>query len=57
MLFLELKTKNPAIRHPVEIFNSSLESGGFKYVNRTWLLKMKKAAGRPKDLLDIENLF
>lgn len=25
-------------------------------VNRDWLLKMKKDAGRPKDLLDIENL-
>ncbi len=39
-----------------EIFSSSLESGGFKYVSRDWLLKMKKAAGRAKDLLDIENL-
>ena len=41
---------------PRKIFNSSLESGGFKYVDKAWLLKRKRAAGRPKDLLDIENL-
>ncbi|MCX7007676.1 MAG: hypothetical protein NTY53_10595 [Kiritimatiellaeota bacterium] len=33
-----------------------LEVAGIRYASREWLLRMKRAAGRPQDLLDIENL-
>jgi hypothetical protein len=33
-----------------------LEVAGIRYASRAWLLRMKRAAGRPQDLLDLENL-
>lgn len=39
-----------------EIFSSSEELDGIKYVSLDWLLKMKEVAKRPKDILDIDNL-
>lgn len=33
-----------------------LEVAGIRYASKDWLLRMKRAAGRPQDLLDIENL-
>lgn len=35
---------------------TSVEAEGFRYVSLEWLRKMKRAAGRTKDLLDLENL-
>jgi hypothetical protein len=29
---------------------------GVKFASLEWLRRMKRAAGRPKDLLDLENL-
>ncbi len=29
---------------------------GVRFVSLDWLRRMKQAAGRPKDLLDLENL-
>ena len=39
-----------------DLLNDAVEIGGVKYASKDWLLRMKRAAGRPKDLLDIENL-
>ncbi len=33
-----------------------LEVAGIRYASREWLLRMKRAAGRPQDLLDLEHL-
>ena len=34
----------------------SIEVAGVRYASRDWLLRMKRAAGRPQDLLDLEHL-
>lgn len=39
-----------------EVFNQSVLSQGIRYVSLPWLKQMKKAAGRPQDLSDLENL-
>jgi len=39
-----------------ELFATSIESDGLRYASLDWLRQMKKASGRPKDLLDLENL-
>jgi hypothetical protein len=39
-----------------ELFGSSHQSGGRRFVSLEWLRRMKQAAGRPKDRLDLENL-
>jgi len=38
------------------LFDSKVEADGIHYASLNWLRKMKKAAGRTKDLLDLENL-
>jgi hypothetical protein len=39
-----------------QLFNSSRESGRRRFVSLEWLRRMKQAAGRPKDQLDLDNL-
>lgn len=39
-----------------ELFTTAVESAGRKYSSLEWLRKMKQVTGRPKDLLDLENL-
>ncbi|MDB5357070.1 MAG: hypothetical protein JWN24_3523 [Phycisphaerales bacterium] len=39
-----------------QLRKSSAEAEGYRYASLEWLRKMKKAAGRTKDLLDLENL-
>jgi hypothetical protein len=39
-----------------ELFASSVEADGRRFASLAWLRKMKQAAGRPKDHLDLENL-
>ena len=39
-----------------QLFDSAVDQGSHKYVSLAWLRKMKSAATRPKDRLDLENL-
>jgi len=39
-----------------QLFSSGVEAEGLHYASLEWLKKMKKAAARTKDLLDLENL-
>ncbi len=39
-----------------QLFASAISQGSHKYVSLAWLRKMKSAASRPKDQLDLENL-
>ncbi|MDB5290474.1 MAG: hypothetical protein JWL69_1715 [Phycisphaerales bacterium] len=39
-----------------QLLDSSVEAEGYRFASLKWLRKMKKAAGRTKDLLDLENL-
>lgn len=39
-----------------EVFRTATEADGLHFVSLDWLLSMKKAAGRSKDLLDLEKL-
>ena len=39
-----------------ELISSAITVDGLPYASRDWLIRMKKAAGRAKDLLDLENL-
>ncbi|HET6252304.1 MAG TPA: hypothetical protein VFE47_31750 [Tepidisphaeraceae bacterium] len=39
-----------------QIFSTSLAAHGYGYPSLEWLRKMKKASGRSKDMLDLENL-
>jgi hypothetical protein len=42
---------------PVEqLFNDAISVEQYRFVSLGWLRKMKEAAGRQKDLLDLENL-
>lgn len=38
------------------VFESSVLANGLRFASRYWLRRMKKAANRPKDRLDLENL-
>jgi hypothetical protein len=38
------------------VWDSAVELDGVKFASLEWLRRMKQAAGRPKDLLDLENL-
>jgi len=38
------------------VWNSAVDLDGVKFASLEWLRRMKQAAGRPKDLLDLENL-
>jgi hypothetical protein len=39
-----------------QLFSSSVIADGIRYASLEWLRKMKSAAGRSKDQLDLENL-
>jgi hypothetical protein len=39
-----------------DLMAEALVVDGIRYASKAWVLRMKKAAGRTKDLLDIENL-
>ncbi|QOV92066.1 hypothetical protein [Humisphaera borealis] len=39
-----------------QLIDTSVENNGLRYVTRDWLFKLKRASGRTKDLLDIEQL-
>jgi hypothetical protein len=39
-----------------EVYEQSVPSGQLRYVSLDWLKKMKQAAGRSKDQMDLENL-
>ncbi len=44
-------------KEPVEeLFHSSEQLNGIRYVSLEWLRKMKRASGRPRDIDDLENL-
>jgi hypothetical protein len=56
--YLDLFTYIPGL--PTEdvkqLFETAIEVDGFKIASRDWLVRMKRAAGRTKDLADLENL-
>ncbi len=56
--FLDLFDYVPGFPHiPVAtVIDSAIELNGLKFVSLEWLRRMKKAAARPKDHLDLENL-
>jgi hypothetical protein len=39
-----------------ELAKSSVEVKGLRFVSLSWLRRMKEAAGRSKDKMDLENL-
>jgi hypothetical protein len=39
-----------------QLFQSSVQAGNNRFTSLDWLRKMKRASGRSKDLLDLENL-
>jgi hypothetical protein len=39
-----------------ELFKTSTEAKGFRFASVEWLRRMKQAAGRTKDKLDLDNL-
>jgi hypothetical protein len=39
-----------------ELFLSGVDFGGLRYASLEWLRRMKRAAGRAKDQLDLDNL-
>lgn len=41
---------------PNQLLASSVEAHGLRYVSLQWLRQLKRASGRRKDLLDLENL-
>ncbi|HEX4124040.1 MAG TPA: hypothetical protein VHY37_04875 [Tepidisphaeraceae bacterium] len=56
--FLDLFDYVPGFpqQDPAELMPSSVEFGGLRYASLDHLRKMKQAAGRAKDQLDLENL-
>jgi hypothetical protein len=38
------------------VWKTAVELDGVRFASLEWLRRMKQAAGRPKDLLDLENL-
>jgi hypothetical protein len=56
--FLDLFDFIPGLpSEPVDsLFATSIEIDGVRYPTLEWLRRMKKASGRTKDLLDLENL-
>ena len=41
---------------PRELLEQSVEHDGLRYASLDWLRQMKRAAGRPQDVADLENL-
>jgi hypothetical protein len=39
-----------------DLFETSIDSAGVRFASLRWLLQMKQASGRPRDLTDLENL-
>ena len=39
-----------------QLLSTSVEVDGLRFASIEWLRRMKQAAGRPKDLLDLQNL-
>jgi hypothetical protein len=39
-----------------ELLATAVEAAGLRFASLDWLRRMKRAAARPKDLLDLENL-
>jgi hypothetical protein len=39
-----------------QLFKDSVEGGGLRFPSKDWLIRMKTAAGRSKDLEDLRNL-
>ena len=39
-----------------QLFETAVEADGRQFASLEWLKRMKRAAGRPKDVLDLENL-
>lgn len=56
--FLDLFDYVPGYPHEAvaSLFETSREVDGIRFVSLEWLRRLKAAAGRPKDLLDLENL-
>lgn len=56
--FLDLFDHVPGFPHePVRtVWETGVELDGVRFASLSWLRRMKRAAGRPKDLLDLENL-
>jgi len=56
--FLDLFDFIPGLpEEPVEsLFDTASTANGMKFVSLHWLRKMKGAANRPKDRIDLENL-
>ncbi|MSR27812.1 MAG: hypothetical protein EXS06_12480 [Planctomycetaceae bacterium] len=56
--FLDLFDYVPGIPdEPVTtVWETAVELDGVRFASLEWLRRMKRAAGRPKDLLDLENL-
>lgn len=56
--FLDLFDYVPGIPDvPVQVvWDSALVLDGIRYASLSWLRRLKRAAGRPRDLLDLENL-
>jgi len=56
--FLDIFDFIPGYPHEAveQLFVSAVESGGRRFASLDWLRKMKLAAGRAKDQLDLENL-
>jgi hypothetical protein len=56
--FLDLCDYVPGVpqENPQSLLGSAVEAGGLKYVSLEWLRRLKQASGRPKDLLDLQNL-
>ena len=38
------------------VWETGVELDGIRFASLEWLRKLKQAAGRPKDLIDLENL-
>jgi len=56
--FLDLFDYIPGCPHEptTNLWETALEIDGMRFASLAWLRKMKQASGRPKDLLDLENL-
>ena len=56
--FLDLFDYVPGVpqEDPHALLQSAVDSGGLKFVSLPWLRRLKSASGRPKDLLDLQNL-
>jgi len=56
--FLDLFDRVPGFpEEPVTaVWETGVDLDGIRFASLEWLRRMKRAAGRPKDLLDLENL-